>query len=118
MNKVCTIVAGEVRAAMSFEEKVWAICARIPAGRVTTYGAIAGALGGRAYRAVGQALRRNSLAPVVPCHRVVAIDGALRGFAQGLAKKRELLEREGVTFRGGRVDLSRHFVDPTSLSLP
>lgn len=97
---------------VSFQEMVWTICARVPAGRVTTYSAIAHCLRSRAYRAVGQALRRNPFAPIVPCHRVVAADGALAGFASGMAQKRRLLEAEGITFHGRRVDMSRHFFDP------
>lgn len=96
----------------SFQERVWKICAIVPSGRVTTYGAIARALNTRAYRAVGQAIHRNPFAPIVPCHRVVGADGALTGFAAGLARKRQLLRAEGVTFRGRRVDLARHFFDP------
>ena len=99
---------------MSFQEKVWAVCTRVPAGRVTTYAAIAHAMKSRSYRAVGQALRRNPLAPVVPCHRVVAVSGALTGFAKGLAEKRRLLEAEGIIFRGPRVDMTRHFFDPAT----
>ena len=91
----------------SFDEKVWALCARVPAGRVTTYGAIARALGTRAYRAVGQALNRNPHAPRVPCHRVVARDGRLGGFARGAEAKRARLEAEGVPVTNGRVPADR-----------
>ncbi len=92
---------------MTFSERVWALTARIPRGRVTTYGAIARALGKpRAARAVGQALHRNPYAPDVPCHRVVGADGRLTGFAGGLAKKSHLLAAEGVAVTDGRVDTS------------
>jgi len=93
---------------MSFHEKVWAIAARIPAGRVATYGQIARKLGTRAYRAVGQAMHANPYAPAVPCHRVVGAGGALTGFAGGLAKKQRLLESEGAKVTGGKVDLARY----------
>ncbi len=86
------------------------MCARVPRGRVTTYGRIAAALGKPgASRAVGQALHRNPYAPDVPCHRVVGSDGRLTGFAGGVAKKRRLLESEGVRFRGERVDFSEPY---------
>ncbi len=91
---------------MTFNQKVWALTARIPAGRVATYGQIAAALGTRAYRAVGMALNRNPYAPQVPCHRVVGSDGSLTGFAGGLDKKLALLADEGVPLRNGKVDLS------------
>jgi methylated-DNA-[protein]-cysteine S-methyltransferase len=101
------IKAGRIRDGMSFCQKVWAITARVPAGNVTTYASIARALGGSAYRAVGQALNRNPYAPAVPCHRVVGSDGSLTGFATGLAKKRRMLAREGVRLVSGRVPRGR-----------
>ena len=97
------IKAGEIVPGMSFNEKVWALTARIPAGQVRTYGSIARELGTNGYRAVGNALNRNPYAPAVPCHRVVGSDGSLTGFAGGLEKKRKLLTREGVDLRDGKV---------------
>lgn len=107
VHNVAAIKAGKITASMSFDEKVWALCARVPAGRVTTYGRIAAKLNSNASRAVGGALHRNPYAPAVPCHRVVGSDGRLTGFAGGLAKKNALLVREGVPMRGDRVDLAR-----------
>jgi len=92
---------------MSFSQKVWAVTRRIPPGKAASYSDVATALGGLAYRAVGQALGRNPYAPDVPCHRVVASDGRLTGFACGLAKKARLLKQEGVEVRSQRVDLKR-----------
>ncbi|MBI3051205.1 MGMT family protein [Candidatus Woesearchaeota archaeon] len=90
---------------MRFSEKVYALCRRIPKGKVTTYKLIAERLGTRAYRAVGNALNRNPHAPEVPCHRVVGSDGSLTGFAKGLRAKRRLLRKEGVRVEGGGVPL-------------
>ena len=101
------MLAGRVTAEMTFSQRVWALTARIPRGRVATYGQLAQALGSRGARAVGNALRCNPHAPAVPCHRVVARDGRLNGFAQGLERKRELLEAEAVAVEAGRVDLAR-----------
>lgn len=101
------IKSGLIRKGMTFNQKVWALTARVPAGRVTTYGHIAEKLGTRAYRAVGNALNRNPYAPAVPCHRVVGSNGALTGFAGGLKQKRQMLEEEGVPMKGSRVDLAR-----------
>jgi methylated-DNA-[protein]-cysteine S-methyltransferase len=110
VDRKAGIVAGEMDGTLSFNERVWALCARVPRGRVTTYGRIAAALGKPgASRAVGQALHRNPYAPDVPCHRVVGSDGRLTGFAGGVAKKRRLLESEGVRFRGERVDVSEPY---------
>ena len=98
---------GKISPAMSFAQKVWAITARIPRGKVLTYADIARALKTNAFRAVGQALHRNPYAPGVPCHRVVGSDGRLTGYAKGIEKKKRLLQAEGVQFRGSRVDLGK-----------
>lgn len=101
------IKVGQLAPSMTFSERVWAITARIPSGRVVTYADIARRLGTKGYRAVGHALHRNPYAPAVPCHRVVGRDGRLTGFAGGLAKKRQMLRAEGVVLNGDRVDLSQ-----------
>lgn len=100
------IRAGRLLPKMNFNQKVWALTARIPAGSVTTYGQIAHQLGTRAYRAVGQALHHNPYAPGVPCHRVVAGDGRLTGYAMGLPKKKKMLAAEGVRLNRERVNLA------------
>ncbi len=103
------IRAGRLCSSMTFSERVWALTARIPCGKVATYADIATALGTRAFRAVGNALNKNPYAPGVPCHRVVGANGALTGFAGGLSKKERLLIAEGVPVSRGRVDLTcRH----------
>ncbi|MCC6239313.1 MAG: MGMT family protein [Phycisphaerales bacterium] len=88
---------------MTFNQKAWAVCSRIPAGKVATYGEIARALGSNGARAVGNAMHNNPYAPHVPCHRVVGSDRRLTGYAGGLAKKERLLKAEGVEIRNGRV---------------
>ncbi len=78
-----------------FQRRVWAALREIPSGATTSYGALARTLGKPgACRAVGLANGANPIAIVVPCHRVVGSDGALRGYAGGLARKRWLLEHE------------------------
>ncbi len=104
------IKAGRLLPGMTFNEKVWTITSRIPAGKVATYGEIARKLKTRGYRAVGNALNRNPYAPEVPCHRVVGSNGALTGYAHGVEKKAALLEKEGVVFHHGRVDLKSSLV--------
>ena len=101
-----SIRAGRLNAKMKFNQKVWALTSRIPAGSVTTYANIAHKLGTRAYRAVGQALHNNPYAPGVPCHRVVGSDGRLTGYAHGLPAKQKLLASEGVDVVRNRVKLS------------
>ena len=87
-----------------FEFRVLNVLKRVPAGRVTTYGALAAAVGRPgAGRAVGNALNKNPDAPITPCHRVVYSDGRLGGYARGAKKKTEILKREGVIIKNGRV---------------
>ncbi len=96
---------------MSFAEQVYAVCKKIPEGKVATYKSIAEALGSKAYRAVGNALNKNPYAPFVPCHRVVASSGHVHGFAYGLDAKRKLLEKEGIPIRNWKVvDLEKYSV--------
>ena len=78
-----------------FQLRVWAALKEIPYGQTLSYGALATlAAAPRAFRAVGQACRRNPLAIIIPCHRAVGQDGRLTGFAGGLAVKDFLLRLE------------------------
>ena len=80
-----------------FQRKVWSALRKIPWGKTATYGDLSRELGygPRASRAIGQAVGRNPLPIVVPCHRVLACNG-LGGFGAGLAWKQELLRLEGI----------------------
>jgi len=83
-----------------FYQKVWKACAAIPAGKTKTYGELARVIGHPgAARAVGQALAKNPFAPTIPCHRVIAANGDLRGYSApgGITKKRQLLDQEHRT---------------------
>jgi methylated-DNA-[protein]-cysteine S-methyltransferase len=101
------------QAQSAFRRTVYAALCRVPAGQVTTYGALARAVGCRCPRAVGQALRHNPFAPRVPCHRVVATDLSLGGFngqrgGPALERKRQLLQAEGVlTMLSGKRQVCR-----------
>jgi AraC family transcriptional regulator of adaptative response/methylated-DNA-[protein]-cysteine methyltransferase len=87
--------------ATAFRRRVWEALRRIPAGETRSYGQVAAAVGApRAARAVGAACAANPVAVVVPCHRVVASDGSLHGYAYGLARKRQLLDAERRTVEG------------------
>ena len=103
------IKSGRLHKGMSFNEKVWALCAQVPRGRVTTYGEIARRLGSKGFRAVGNALNKNPYSPDVPCHRVIGANGSLTGFAAGLEKKRKMLQAEGVAIENGRIRPSEIF---------
>src|SRR4051812_42581007 len=104
MTKIeSAIHAGKVTAQMSFNQKVWALTARIPKGQVMTYADIARKPNTKGYRAVGNALNKTPYAPAVPCHRVVGSDGKLTGYAGGLEKKRRMLQQEGIAITDGKV---------------
>lgn len=82
-----------------FHRKVYEIARTIPPGRTMTYGEIAKRLGvPHESREVGQALGRNPIAVIVPCHRVLGADGKMGGFSAsgGVATKRRILEIEGA----------------------
>lgn len=84
-----------------FQRLVWGALVRIPFGETRTYGAVAERIGRPgAARAVGAAAARNPAPVLVPCHRVVGADGALTGFAGGIATKRALLD---IETGGGRL---------------
>ena len=83
-----------------FQRKVWMALPKIPAGTTMTYGALAARLGTpNAMRAVGHANGSNPISVVIPCHRLIAADGSLVKYGSGLARKRWLLEHEGVTVK-------------------
>ena len=89
---------------MDILKHFYALVKQIPEGNVSTYGAIAEALGDKkAARAVGKMLHHNIHAPAVPCHRVVMSDGGIGGFATGIEKKRRILRGEGVHIEKGSV---------------
>ncbi|MEE4206096.1 MAG: methylated-DNA--[protein]-cysteine S-methyltransferase [Erythrobacter sp.] len=78
-----------------FQTRVWDELRRIPLGETRSYGELAAMLGSPgASRAVGGANRANRIAVLIPCHRVIAADGSVGGYAYGEAIKRELLRRE------------------------
>lgn len=78
-----------------FECRVWNALRAIPAGTTASYGEIAARLGApRQAKEVGEACAANTLAVVVPCHRVVKKDGGISGYRWGVRRKRVLLARE------------------------
>lgn len=82
-----------------FLHRVLTLVQEIPYGSTTTYGAIARRLGDvvgdeSPAKQVGKAVGRNPLCLFIPCHRVVGADGALRGYAGGVGRKRHLLDLE------------------------
>lgn len=86
----------------AFRQMVWEILCRIPYGEVITYGAIAKEMAAKTGKesmsgqAVGGAVGHNPISIIIPCHRVVASNGSLTGYAGGLETKIKLLKLEGA----------------------
>ena len=97
--------------ARAFHHDVLNIVAQIPRGRVTTYGNIAALAGWPSHsRMVGRTLRYAPEAELLPCHRVVTVEGRT---APGWSRHRPLLEEEGVIFKpNGHVDMRQHLWEP------
>jgi AraC family transcriptional regulator of adaptative response/methylated-DNA-[protein]-cysteine methyltransferase len=77
------------------EKRIWNTLREIPAGETATYGEIAARLGSpRLAYVVAEACAANTIAILIPCHRVVKKDGSISGYRWGFRRKRELLSRE------------------------
>jgi len=113
LTAIKSMVAGESVSAEGFKfemaylpeysRRVLSFLLKVPVGYVTTYGALAKATGGGA-RAVGQVMRANPFAPLIPCHRVVHSDFSLGGYGgevvgQGVKMKHAILQREDRCFK-------------------
>jgi methylated-DNA-[protein]-cysteine S-methyltransferase len=80
------------------DSDVYDLLLKIPEGYVSTYGDLARALGNpSASRLIGRILGNNPNPIKVPCHRVVKSDGKLGGYRYGIDKKKDLLEKEGIS---------------------
>lgn len=82
-----------------FQRKVYLALLEVPRGQTISYKELGERIGCRSPQAIGQALRRNPFAPVVPCHRVISSDGSLGGFhgqreGEMIERKRRLLQEE------------------------
>ena len=95
----------DISSCSGFQRKVLLQNRQIPRGFVSTYGRLAGKLSiPKGARAVGRALAANPFPLIIPCHRVVRLDGTPGGYGGGLRMKVALLEMEGVAFDArGRV---------------
>ena len=79
----------------AFQQRVWQVLAKIPAGATASYTEVARRMGSpKAVRAVAHACAANAIAVAIPCHRVVRNDGGLAGYRWGVERKRALLEKE------------------------
>ena len=98
---------------MGFAEKVYELTEKIPYGCVSTYCEIASALGNpKAYRAVGQALKKNKSQDIIPCFKVIRADGSIGGYSgtnpANIKKKIKKLRSEGIIVKNNRLDLSKY----------
>jgi methylated-DNA-[protein]-cysteine S-methyltransferase len=99
-NKVDFNVDIDISAESQFTQKVLRELTKIPYGKVRSYLWIGKRVGHTmGARAVGQAVKRNPIPIIIPCHRVIREDGSLGGFSLGIEIKKRLLALEGV-FQG------------------
>ncbi len=85
----------DLRIGTTFQRKVWDKISEIPYGELRTYKWIANEIGNiNAVRAVGNAVGKNPVPPIIPCHRVIRTDGKLGGFSSGISLKKLLLKLE------------------------
>ena len=113
MKKAQKLLSNILKECSEFETKVYREVLSIPLGELRTYKQIAKNIAyPKAYRAVGQALKKNPHPFIIPCHRVVNSKGMVaQNFAFGGAiSQKQLLEKEGVTFKRNKVDLVAHQV--------
>jgi methylated-DNA-[protein]-cysteine S-methyltransferase len=92
-----------VECGTEFERRVWLELRAVPYGETRSYRWLAERVGSpRGARAVGQALSRNPLPIVLPCHRIVEARGRIGGYSSGTDRKRRLLDLEYYCLRGAR----------------
>lgn len=85
-----------------FQQTVWQTLRNIPAGTTLSYGALAKKIGrAKAVRAVGTANGANPVGIIIPCHRVIGMDGSMTGYGGGLERKRWLLTHENAGIKAG-----------------
>ncbi len=96
-----------------FQKEVWGVIRTIPYGETVTYGDIAKRIAKKrgaskmSAQAVGNAVGRNPISVIVPCHRVIGSDGSLTGYAGGIDKKTALLRLEGHEINGNIIQIFR-----------
>ena len=90
----------DLRIGTVFQRKVWDKISKIPHGELRTYKWIASEIGNiNAVRAVGNAVGKNPVPPIIPCHRVIRTDGKLGGFSSGISLKKWLLKLENISYQ-------------------
>jgi len=89
---------------MDITEYTYYLVRQIPKGRISTYGAVAEALGNKGYaRAVGKYMNKNPNADTMPCFKIVKSDGSLGGFGLGIEDKIRRLSDDGIEVKDGKI---------------
>lgn len=89
---------------MNLDKKIYKKLLEVPKGKITTYGELAKAVGLKnGQRAVGKIMNKNPYPVIIPCHRVVKSDGKIGGYAYGEEIKSNMLSREGIIIKNGKI---------------
>lgn len=89
---------------MKLEHKVYEKLLKVPKGKVTTYGELAKAVGLKhGQRTIGRIMNKNPFPVIVPCHRVILSSGKIGGYAWGEKIKTNMLSKEGVQIKKGKI---------------
>lgn len=89
---------------MSLDKKIYKKLLEVPKGKITTYGELAKAVGLKnGQRAVGKIMNKNPYPVIIPCHRVIKSDGKIGGYAYGEEIKSNMLSREGIAIKNGKI---------------
>ena len=105
---------------MNIAEYSYYLVKQIPVGRVSTYGAVANALGNKNYaRAIGKYMNKNPNADSMPCFKIVKSDGSLGGFGLGIKDKIRRLNNDGIMVKNGKiVNFQKIFFDDFKTDYP
>lgn len=89
---------------MNLDKRIYKKLLEVPKGKVTTYGELAKSVGLKnGQRVVGKIMNRNPYPVIIPCHRVVKADGHVGGYAYGDSIKSNMLIREGIKIKNGKI---------------
>jgi methylated-DNA-[protein]-cysteine S-methyltransferase len=89
---------------LNLDKKIYKKLLEVPKGKITTYGELAKAVGLKnGQRAVGKIMNKNPYPVIIPCHRVVKSDGKIGGYAYGEEIKSDMLTREGIVIKNGKI---------------
>ena len=89
---------------MNLDKKIYKKLLEVPKGKITTYGELAKAVGLKnGQRTIGQIMNKNPYPVIIPCHRVIRSDGNIGGYAYGEEIKSNMLTREGIIIKNGKI---------------